>query len=89
MRPVLRLPGRWPVRFSVVQWLDGAAKVSPVSVRARLSVDRASLDADPAGPLGFLAGRRPLLSFGLQEFRMNFGQRVAGSSGVGATRSVQ
>jgi acetoacetate decarboxylase len=73
VRPRLRLPGRWPVRFCVVQWREGAAKISPVRARAGLSVDSGSLDADPAGPLGFLAGRRPLLSATLRDFEMSFG----------------
>ena len=75
IRPRLRLPGRLPVRFSVVQRLDGAAKVSPVRTRATVVLARATFAADPAGPLGFLAGRRPLASFSLADFRMRFGRR--------------
>lgn len=85
VRPLLRLPGRWPAGFSVVQWLDGAAKISPVRSRAAVSIDRATLDADPTGPLGFLAGRRPLLSFSLRDFVMSFGR----SGGAAARGSVQ
>jgi hypothetical protein len=72
-RPRLRLPGRWPVRFSLVQWLDGRAKVSPVRSSASVSLASATFEADPSGPLAFLAGRRPLLSFSLTDFRMSFG----------------
>ncbi|HEV7206344.1 MAG TPA: acetoacetate decarboxylase family protein [Jatrophihabitans sp.] len=85
VRPLLRLPGRWPAGFSVVQWLAGAAKVSPVRARAAVSLDRATFTADPGGPLGFLAGRRPLLSFSLSDFRMAFGR----AGGVTAAGSVQ
>lgn len=73
VRSVLRLPLRLPVRFSVVQWLDGRAKVSPVRASARAEVAVATFEADPSGPLAFLAGRRPLVSFSLAEFRMTFG----------------
>jgi acetoacetate decarboxylase len=73
VRPGRRLPGRWPVRFSVVQSLDGRAKVSPVRSSASVSMARASFEADPSGPLAFLSGRRPLLSFSLGDFRMSFG----------------
>jgi hypothetical protein len=73
VRPIAWLPGRWSLGFRLVQWLDGAAKVSPVRARARLGIARASLDADPSGPLAFLAGRRPLVSFSVGDFRMSFG----------------
>lgn len=85
VRPLLRLPGRWPASFSVVQWLGGAAKVSPVRSRAAVSIDRAVLDADPNGPLGFLAGHRALLSFSLRDFRMSFG-RSGGAAGPGSVQ---
>ena len=68
-----RLPGRFPVRFKIVQRLDGQTKISSVRSTARLSVDRARFEADPSGPLAFLSGRRPRLSFSLGEFRMSFG----------------
>jgi hypothetical protein len=73
VRPQLKLPGRWPVRFSLVQWLDGRAKVSPVRSSSTVSLARATFEADPSGPLAFLAGRRPVLSFSLGDFRMSFG----------------
>jgi hypothetical protein len=72
-RARFRLPGRWPVRFSVVQWLEGKAKVSPVRSSSSVSLARATFEADPSGPLAFLAGRRALLSFSLGDFRMSFG----------------
>ena len=77
MRPRLPLPGRLPVAFSIVQWLDGRALVSPVRSRASVVLSSARFEADPAGPLGFLAGRRPFASFTLREFRMSFGGREA------------
>ena len=75
MRPRRGLPWRLPVRFAVVQWLDGRPKVSPVRSTRPRSHRGPTFDADPAGPLGFLAGRRPLASFSLRDFRMTFGGR--------------
>ena len=76
-----RLPRRWPVSFHVVQWLDGAAKLSPVRSTAAVAISHATLDADTDGPLAFLAGHRPLISFSLRDFRMSFG-------GTRVTRSL-
>jgi len=69
------LPGRLPVRFSIVQWLRGAAKVSPVRSSSGLSLAKMVFDADPSGPLAFLAGHTPLVAFSLRNFRMSFGGR--------------
>jgi hypothetical protein len=79
IRPRLRLPGRWPVRFSVVQTLDDAVKVSPVRARARLDVTHTQLDVPDTGPLGFLAGRRPVVSFRLRDFTLLFGRPGGGA----------
>ncbi|MCW2497348.1 acetoacetate decarboxylase family protein [Jatrophihabitans sp.] len=75
VRPLMGLPGRWPTNFRVVQWLGGKAKLSPVRSRAAISLSRAAFDADPSGPLAFLAGRRPFASFTLRDFEMSFGSR--------------
>jgi hypothetical protein len=53
--------------------VDGRAKVSPVRSTATVALAAAEFKADPSGPLGFLAGHRPMLSFCLGEFRMAFG----------------
>lgn len=73
--PRMALPVRLPCCLHVVQSLRGAAKVTPVRARARFALARATFAADPSGPLAFLAGRRPLLSFSLRDFRMSFGRR--------------
>lgn len=78
VRPKLVLPGRWPVRFRVAQWLGGAAKLSPVRARAGVVAARATFVPDPVGPLAYLAGRRPIVSFTLQDFRMRFGVDIGG-----------
>jgi hypothetical protein len=69
-----RVPGRLPVRFKIVQWLDGRAKVSPVRSTAAVALARGSFEADPSGPLAFLSGRTPIASFVLRDFRMSFGK---------------
>jgi hypothetical protein len=68
-----RLPGRWPVRFRIIQVLDGRPKTTPVRATARLGAGRVRWRFAPGGPLGFLAGRRPLVSMRLADFRMRFG----------------
>lgn len=73
--PWLALPGRLPACLHLVQSFAGAAKITPVRARARMALSRATFDADPTGPLAFLAGRRPLLSVALRDFRMTFGPR--------------
>jgi hypothetical protein len=81
--------GRLRLRFSVVQRLAGAAKVTPVRVQARVGLARASLAADTGGPLAFLAGRRALLSLSVVDFRMIFGrvQRSDAGPAQGGDRS--
>ena len=76
----LTLPGRWPVSFQVVQDAGGFPRVSPVQIRGRLGVHRATWTPDPRGPLGFLAGRRPFLTLGLADFEMRFGRDRSASA---------
>ena len=73
VHPARRLPGRLPVRFKIVQWLDGRAKISRVRSTAAVALARAGFEADPSGPLAFLSGRKPVASFMLRDFRMSFG----------------
>jgi hypothetical protein len=73
LRPGLRLPGRWPTALSVVQVLDGAVKRTRVRGRAGLRLGGAAWQVDRGGPLGYLAGRRPLISLTLTDFRLRFG----------------
>ena len=75
------VPARIPFRFRIVQLLAGAAKVTPVTGRARLVASRAGFSAAAGGPLGLLAGRRPLVSFSLLDFQMTFGRRQPGGMG--------
>jgi hypothetical protein len=89
VRPLAWLPGRWPVRFTVAQTLDGRAQVTPVRSRSRLGLSRATFVADGAGPLAFLAGRRPLLTLTVGDFRMQFGPRAEARGGDPANTGVQ
>ncbi|GAA3227957.1 acetoacetate decarboxylase family protein [Dactylosporangium siamense] len=72
------LPPRLPVGFRVLQDLAGRLVTTPVRSTARYGPARVAWTIAPDGPLRFLAGRRPLLSFVAADFRMRFGtaQRV-------------
>jgi len=71
-----RLPGRLPLGFRIAQDRAGTLLVSPVSGRIRLgfATARWSLAAD--GPLGFLVGRKPLLTLACKPFHLLFGRRT-------------
>lgn len=74
------LPGRLPVAFPVVQHLplpDGPALVSPVRTRGRVGTASVRWEFDPGGELGFLAGRRPVVSTALRDITMLFGMTPA------------
>jgi hypothetical protein len=72
-RPGMRLPGRWPTPLSVAQALAGAVVRTPVRGSAGLRVGDATWRVEAGGPLGYLAGRRPLLTVVLTDFRLRFG----------------
>ncbi|GAB7042276.1 MULTISPECIES: acetoacetate decarboxylase family protein [Catenuloplanes] len=66
-----RLPGRWPVGLRVLQMLHGHPRTTRVRGRAALRPGRVVWS--PEGPLGYLAGRRPLFSVTLADFDVTFG----------------
>jgi hypothetical protein len=72
-RAGLRLPGRWPTPLSVAQALDGAIVRTPVRGQAGLRFGGSMWRVEAGGPLGYLAGRRPLLTVTLADFRLRFG----------------
>ncbi|MFC0527607.1 acetoacetate decarboxylase family protein [Phytohabitans kaempferiae] len=72
-----RLPGRWPARFSVAQMLGDRIAVTPVRSRAHVQRATASWHAAPDGPLAYLAGRQPLVTLALPDFRLRFGRSPA------------
>ncbi|MFK0248911.1 acetoacetate decarboxylase family protein [Amycolatopsis azurea] len=67
------LPIRTPAAFDVVQMLDGRLKRSPVRAKARPCPATADWRLNEHGPLGFLAGQRPVLSARLRDFTIVFG----------------
>jgi len=67
------LPIRTPAAFDVVQMLDGRLKRSPVRAKARPCPAAADWRLNEHGPLGFLAGQRPVLSARLRDFTIVFG----------------
>ena len=69
------LPLRWPVGFRLAQDRDGKAVVSPVTGRVRLWLVRGTWTFDRNGELGFLHGRRPLLTLAIRPFHILFGHR--------------
>jgi hypothetical protein len=70
----LRCPGRWPIRWSVVQLLGRQVKVTPVRGRASLQGAKATWRVAPGGPLAQLSGHQPLLTVTLRDFRIVFGR---------------
>ncbi|MFI5493730.1 acetoacetate decarboxylase family protein [Actinoplanes sp. NPDC051859] len=68
-----RLPGRWPTPLPLVQGRAHDLIRTPVRGTAALRPSRIDWSIDPDGPLGYLAGRRPLLSVTLSDFRLRFG----------------
>ena len=64
---------RTPFSASLAQPRDGAEVVTPWGGSAKSLPALGSWDFDPSGPLAFLHGRRPLVSFRLSEVRMVFG----------------
>ncbi|MEE6258765.1 acetoacetate decarboxylase family protein [Plantactinospora sonchi] len=67
------LPGRWPVAFTVAQLLAARLRTTPVRCRARIGGASSTWQVEPGGPLGYLAGRRPLLTLAVRDFRLVFG----------------
>jgi hypothetical protein len=67
------VPPRLPAVFRVVQDLAGRPETTAVRSTARYGPARVAWTIAPEGPLRFLAGRRPLLSFVAAGFRMRFG----------------
>lgn len=70
-----RWPGRWPFAFTVIQAVGAGVRRSPVRGRAGLGPAAATWRPAPDGPLGYLAGRRPLVTVALHDFRLRFGRR--------------
>lgn len=73
------LPGTRQIPLPTAQILDGATTFSTNRLLARVRVARTEWTFDPGGPLGYLAGRTPLLSLGATDAAVLFGTRVCRS----------
>jgi hypothetical protein len=80
-----RVPGRFPLGFTVAQALGGSVRRTPVRGRGGLRTANAAWQADPDGPIGYLAGRRPVLSLAITDFWLTFGRTPAARSHPGDT----
>jgi hypothetical protein len=80
VRRGVRLPGRWPVRFRVVQDRDGQPQTTRVRATARIQIGRSDWHFAPDGPLAHLRGLRPRVTVTLADFRMTFGSALARST---------
>ncbi|MFF0148794.1 acetoacetate decarboxylase family protein [Amycolatopsis sulphurea] len=78
--PRAGLPFPLPARFEIAQTLGGRLTRTPVRWRARPSLAAADWAVNPAGPLGHLAGKRPVVSAVLRGFTLEFGPREASTS---------
>ena len=81
-RPGRGLPGRWPTSMLVAQALDGAVRRTEVRGRAGLRLGRSRWHVEPGAQLGYLAGRRPLLTVTLTDFRLRFGAGTPAAQGA-------
>lgn len=75
VRRVRRLPWRLSLGFRIAQDRAGSLLVSPVTGRIRFGLATARWSLAGDGPLGFLAGRKPLLTVACRPFHMLFGRR--------------
>jgi hypothetical protein len=71
--PGLPLPGRWPLILHTAQMLHAALKVTRARVAGRVVLGRAAWRFAADGPLGFLDGTSPLVSFRLERMALRFG----------------
>ena len=81
-----RLPGRFPLGFTVAQELAGQVRRTPVRGRAGLRTAVAAWRPEPDGPLGYLAGHRPVLSLAITDFWLVFGRSAEDRAKSRSTR---
>lgn len=66
-------PLRLPARITVVQQSSGGILRTPVRATGHVHAAQVRWRLDPAGPLGYLHGLQPTVSFALRDFRLRFG----------------
>jgi hypothetical protein len=81
-----RLPGRFPLALTVAQALGEHVRRTPVRGRAGLRTADAAWRPAPDGPLGHLAGRRPVLTLAVTDFWLTFGRAPSRRSRAAAER---
>ncbi|MEO6472852.1 MAG: acetoacetate decarboxylase family protein [Aeromicrobium sp.] len=67
------LPASLPIAFRIAQERDGKALLTKVTGRGRIGVAKGAWTFNPAGPLGYLAERRSILTLVLRPLRITFG----------------
>lgn len=68
------LPGRWTIAGPTAQRLDGRDVRARAVMSGRFRLVRAAWLFPVGGPLGYLTGRTPLVSFATNDMRLTFGQ---------------
>ena len=74
VRPIGDLPGRWRGSCTVAQQRADGLMLVPVSFTSGMRLIRISWEFAPGGPLGWLAGARPVFSTSLRDFTLCFGR---------------
>lgn len=70
----VRLPGRVATAGWTAQRLDGRDVRTRLHLSGRVSLARSAWLFPAGGPLGYLTGRTPLVSFTMKDMRLTFGQ---------------
>ena len=70
---VRSLPVGVPIGFRIAQERDNAVLLTKVRGRGRIGLAKARWTFEPDGPLGYLSGRRSLLTLALRPLRIVFG----------------
>lgn len=73
---IRRPPFALPLGFRIAQDRQGSLKVSRVRGRIRVGLGSARWQFTQDGPLGFLNGRRPLLTLAAKPFHLLFGTKT-------------
>lgn len=70
-----RLPWALPLGFRIAQDRGGALLVSPVTGHIRFGCTKGHWSFADEGAIGFLAGRRPMVTLAARPFHLIFGKR--------------
>lgn len=71
-----RVPGMPRLPLTTLQVLDGRRTLAHNHVIGRVTALHAQWTVDPHGPLGYLAGRTPFISFAIRDASIIFGMDV-------------